>query len=171
MYDSQIIAGLIITRPIMSECSLFLVNFVTFAFIFQLREEMKELRGRLRSQTESESGKETKIGNGTETERGMKGGTETEESWGERTLLRTVRTKEVMITSVSYDTIIFKLMMLFTWMEVTLFYFQGEKMMRWTPWIQVLILMPQGTVFTVMIIKALGPIFKGVLQIYCIALP
>ena len=79
MCDSQIVAGLIIPRPIISERSLFLVYFVTIVFIFQLREEMKELRGRLRSQTESESGKETKIGIGTETERGMKGGTETEE--------------------------------------------------------------------------------------------
>lgn len=40
------------------------------------------------------------------------------------------------------------------YMNVTyLFSSQGEKMMKWTPWIQVLILMPQGTVFTVMLIK------------------
>uniref|UniRef100_A0A671VZY1 Polyglutamine binding protein 1 n=1 Tax=Sparus aurata TaxID=8175 RepID=A0A671VZY1_SPAAU len=85
-------------------------------FIFQLREEMKELRGSLRSQTESESGRETKSekGNGKETERGMKGGKETEESSGEKTWPRTARTKE------------------------------GKEMKRWTPWIQVLILMPQG---------------------------
>lgn len=71
---------------------------------------MKELRGSLRSQTESESGRETKSekGNGKETERGMKGGKETEESSGEKTWPRTARTKEVMFTSVSLDTSIFK---------------------------------------------------------------
>lgn len=114
---------------------------------------MKELRGRLRSRTESESGKETKIGKGigTGTERGMERGTETEGSSGEKTWRRTVRTKEVKFTSLSYDKY-FQIDAFY--MNVTyLFSSQGEKMMKWTPWIQVLILMPQGTVFTVMLIK------------------
>lgn len=75
-------------------------------FIFQPREEKTELRGSLRSQkengTETESGTENGSGKGTERgiEREMRGGTETEESRGEKTLHHT-RAKEVIFTSVS----------------------------------------------------------------------
>lgn len=42
----------------------------------------------------------------------------------------------------------FQIMKLFTWMDCTSFFlFQGKEMKRWTPWIQVLILMPQGILY------------------------
>lgn len=53
-------------------------------FIFQLKEERKEMRGSLRNQTENETGSgtetevETETGTERETETGMMGGTETE---------------------------------------------------------------------------------------------
>ena len=61
-------------------------------------EEMKELRGRLKSQTEIENGKgsETEKERENETERGMTGGRETGESRGEKTWHHMARAKEVM---------------------------------------------------------------------------
>lgn len=83
----------------------------------------------------------TASGNGT----GMTDETETsetEESPGEKTLHRTARANEVRsslctssLTTVNY---------LGTENEEFCFLFQEEKMTRWTPWIRVLIPMPQG---------------------------
>lgn len=58
-------------------------------FVFQLRQERKDMKHIMRSQIESGNEKEieiaTGIGRGTETERETKDGTETEGSQGEMT--------------------------------------------------------------------------------------
>lgn len=78
-----------------------------FGFVFQLRGEKKGTRRTTRSQTESATERETEsargIGRGRERgrESGTMDGTETEGRWGETTLRRTTRTKEVACFSPS----------------------------------------------------------------------
>lgn len=84
-----------------------MVCFVTpclFILYFKQMEEMTKSRGILRSQTESErgTGKENGKESVTESEKEMKGETETDGSRGEKTCHRTTKAKEVTFTSESY---------------------------------------------------------------------